>query len=299
MIITPNVNKKISGVYEIVNTINGHRYIGSSVNIVRRFKDHKYKLKCGIHANSHLQNAWKKHGETAFLFSVIEYCEANLVTEREQFYIDTENPKYNKARGVLASMRGYKHSKETVEKNRLSHIGIIQSEESKAKKRAYRHTPEAIQKIIQAGTGRIFTEERKQNIGKSHLGIKATEETKKKLRDSHLGFIMPQETKDKLSEILKGRPGKSPSKETREKISNSLKGNKNCVGRYISEENRRLFSEINKGNKNALGHKMNDEAKHKLIEMHKGKIASEETRKKMSESHKRRIEREHANKSAV
>lgn len=31
----------VSGIYMITNKINGHRYIGGSLNIERRFNDHK------------------------------------------------------------------------------------------------------------------------------------------------------------------------------------------------------------------------------------------------------------------
>lgn len=34
---------KLSGVYEIRNTLNNKRYIGSSINIYRRWRDHKRK----------------------------------------------------------------------------------------------------------------------------------------------------------------------------------------------------------------------------------------------------------------
>ena len=33
-----------SGIYEIVNLSNGHKYIGSAVNIPNRWREHKYQL---------------------------------------------------------------------------------------------------------------------------------------------------------------------------------------------------------------------------------------------------------------
>lgn len=38
--INKNIHK-LSGVYEIRNTLNNKRYIGSSINIYRRWRDHK------------------------------------------------------------------------------------------------------------------------------------------------------------------------------------------------------------------------------------------------------------------
>lgn len=46
----------MSGVYQIYNTINGKRYIGSSIHIEQRFKEHLRNLRANKHANAHLQN---------------------------------------------------------------------------------------------------------------------------------------------------------------------------------------------------------------------------------------------------
>lgn len=49
-----------SGIYEIVNTINGKRYVGSAVSLKRRWVDHRRDLRAGKHHSRHLQNAWAK-----------------------------------------------------------------------------------------------------------------------------------------------------------------------------------------------------------------------------------------------
>jgi group I intron endonuclease len=36
-----------------------------------------------------------KYGYSNFSFEVLEYCEKNILLEREQFYIDSLNPEYN------------------------------------------------------------------------------------------------------------------------------------------------------------------------------------------------------------
>lgn len=55
-----------SGVYMIVNAINGKRYIGSSNNIKRRLKEHRQHLKSGTHDNQHLQSSYNQHGADNF-----------------------------------------------------------------------------------------------------------------------------------------------------------------------------------------------------------------------------------------
>ena len=53
-----------------------------------------------------------------------------------------------------------------------------------------------------------------------------------------------------------------------------------------SEETKRKMSEYWKGNKNCLGHKRSEETKRKMSEARKGKTLSEETKRKMSEAKK-------------
>jgi group I intron endonuclease len=87
---------KISGVYEIKNTLNNHRYVGSSVNILKRFMSHKYSLWNGKHRSIKLQRAWDKYGEEHFEFNILETCESikDTLLFIEQKYLDLK-PEYN------------------------------------------------------------------------------------------------------------------------------------------------------------------------------------------------------------
>ena len=55
------------GLYAIVHVPSHRAYIGSSVNIKRRLKEHMSALRHGKHHCSHLQNAWSKYGEFEFV----------------------------------------------------------------------------------------------------------------------------------------------------------------------------------------------------------------------------------------
>ena len=77
-----------SGIYQILNLVNGKRYIGSSSNITKRFCAHKNSTEIGKHGNTHLMNSFKKYGLNNFEFSVIEECEKRVLFEREQYWID-------------------------------------------------------------------------------------------------------------------------------------------------------------------------------------------------------------------
>lgn len=84
-----------SGVYKILNKINGKFYIGSSTRLNRRNREHFRLLKSGIHGNSYLQYSYNKYGRENFVYEIIEYCNNDKCIEREQYYIDLLTPKYN------------------------------------------------------------------------------------------------------------------------------------------------------------------------------------------------------------
>jgi group I intron endonuclease len=78
------------GIYEIVHTASGKRYIGNSRNVANRIYAHRYALRNNRHFCPYLQNAWNKHGESAFEFKLIERCfdEVTVLLAREQYWID-------------------------------------------------------------------------------------------------------------------------------------------------------------------------------------------------------------------
>lgn len=60
------------GIYKIINVINNKFYVGSAVDLKRRKTRHFSELRNGKHNNRHLQAAWQKYGEQAFVFVVVE-----------------------------------------------------------------------------------------------------------------------------------------------------------------------------------------------------------------------------------
>jgi group I intron endonuclease len=65
--------------------------------------------------NSYIHNALLKHGYSNFSLYILEYCEKNNVLVREQYYIDLLVPEYNILKKAGSSL-GYKHSTEAIEK---------------------------------------------------------------------------------------------------------------------------------------------------------------------------------------
>ena len=47
-------------------------YVGTSVNVIRRWKKHKTDLRSNYHVNMYLQNSWNKYGESSFEFHLLE-----------------------------------------------------------------------------------------------------------------------------------------------------------------------------------------------------------------------------------
>lgn len=107
-----------SGVYKIVNVVNNKLYVGSSIDYKARKASHLRDLKEGTHHCIYLQRAYNKYGRASFKFFLLEKCTADMLIEREQFYLDTLNPEYNTFR-VAGSSLGYKRSEESKEKARI------------------------------------------------------------------------------------------------------------------------------------------------------------------------------------
>lgn len=175
-----------SGIYKITNKETGKFYVGSSVNIKRRWYMHKYELKRNNHGNKYLQNAWNKFGEAAFTFEIIKEVEPikKKILKEEQFYLDALSP-YGE--------RGYNISKEA-----SSILG-------------YRHTKEARRKIVESKLGKLRSTETRRKISEVQMGRTVSQETRDKISKTLTGRPSP----------MKGRKA---TKETREKMSKSLKG---------------------------------------------------------------------------
>lgn len=97
------------GIYSIVCNANGNSYIGSSKNIEKRWKKHKWELSKGIHHSSRLQRSWLKYGDSKFEFMVIESSSATGLFRLEQDYLDTFSPAFNMAK-VAGTCAGVKRS---------------------------------------------------------------------------------------------------------------------------------------------------------------------------------------------
>lgn len=92
------------GIYKITNLINGHSYIGQSLNIEKRWKNHQiaaFNSKDESYSYP-LYRAIRKYGIESFVLDVLEECDYQLLNEKEMYYIkyyNTYNNGYNQTLG--------------------------------------------------------------------------------------------------------------------------------------------------------------------------------------------------------
>ena len=95
------------GIYCITNLVNGKKYIGQSLNIEKRWKDHKSNyLNC---KNSSLYAAIRKYGINNFKFEILEECDAKELNSKEIYWISfyqTYPPELNKGYNLTPGGEG-------------------------------------------------------------------------------------------------------------------------------------------------------------------------------------------------
>lgn len=85
------------GIYKITNLINGKSYIGQSINIKRRWQEHK-----NMYGTNPIYKDMQKYGLENFFFETIEECSEKDLDKREIYWIkyyNTFNNGYNRTLG--------------------------------------------------------------------------------------------------------------------------------------------------------------------------------------------------------
>lgn len=126
-------SKNKAGIYRWVNKVNGNTYIGSSVNLARRFRvyyDFSFLSVRIANSKSRIYSAILKHGYSNFQLEILEYCTKENAISREQYYIDLYKPEYN-LNSTAGSRLGSIYSKESRLKMSKSALGRKHTEQSK------------------------------------------------------------------------------------------------------------------------------------------------------------------------
>ena len=180
-----------AAIYQIKNLQNGRVYVGSSVNLKKRWKEHRNDLKKGSHHSQKLQNAWNKYGEESFEFSILEAVfDKTKLLEQEQHWIDllcaTSRVNYNISTVAGSPMAGRSPSPET-------RVKLAEA------MRGNKH-----------GIGHKWTDEQRAHMSASRTGQKRTPEQRARMSEAQRGntkkrgWIAPAETRQKLSLALIG-----------------------------------------------------------------------------------------------
>jgi group I intron endonuclease len=155
-----------SGIYCIEKMETGQQYIGKGKNLIQRmWTSHK---EC-----KYIYRAINKYGEDAFCRYVVEYCEPEMMAEREQYYIKLWNTKapngYNLSDGGEGLLNP---SDEIRERKRIVQLGKNNSFYGK------NHTDE-----WKENASKRFSGENHPNYGKT-----PSLETRKSMSENHADF---------------------------------------------------------------------------------------------------------------
>lgn len=192
-----------SGIYAILNLINGKCYVGSAVNIQRRWRKHAECMQTKTHSRK-LQNALNKYGVGNFKFLTLEHCAEELLLEREQYWID----------GLDSYKNGY-NTREKAASNLGLRFGPRQrpmSEEHRQKLlgrpghwKGKKLSREHIQKMSDAKKGKVCSAETRKKLSLARKGKKLSEEHKKNMSLCRIGKVKSEETRAKISNSHKGK----------------------------------------------------------------------------------------------
>lgn len=125
--------KDKSGVYFLVNNLNGHSYVGSSINLASRMRNYLNNsfLISKSNANMPIVKALLKYPKSNFSVLILEYRDASNLAIRETHYITLLTPYYNVLKQGYSSL-GYKHTQETKKLLSDLHTNRTHSDATKA-----------------------------------------------------------------------------------------------------------------------------------------------------------------------
>ena len=181
----------VAGIYRLFCTVSGKSYVGQSVNVARRVEGHFKGLHEDRHPNTHLQRSFNLHGHDAFSCEILEYCDKEMLAEREQYWIDHygfENL-YNMC-PAAGSSAGLKHSDEARRNMSEAHKGKTHSEKT-------------CQRIGEAHKGKKYSDETRQRISNNHVGMKGkkhSEETRRRMSESTKAWRARQKAEKEVTQ---------------------------------------------------------------------------------------------------
>lgn len=244
---------KSAGIYKLTCINNNKIYIGKSVNLYVRLPSYK---RCGKDIGPYIKNAILKHGWDSFKIDIIEIFEEFDKSKDSNSLLDRESH-YIKLYNSTNTDIGYNICDYSTDKT-----GMKMSDESREKMSkshmGVKHSEE--RKLMRVG--RKLTPEHIQNIANANRGKKRTDETKEKLRIANSKPKTTPVSDSHRANLSKAGRGRTLTEEHKEKLRLS------AIKRGISKETREKMRQTNKGRP--------------LSEEHKAKLRN----KKLSPEHK-------------
>lgn len=179
--------KKVSGVYLIRNKLTEKCYVGVSVNIHSRWRQHKYWAK-NKDVVSLITKSIKKNGVENFEFSIIEECEKDFFDEKERYWIKYHDSVLNGYNLTYGGNVRKVLSDETKMKMSRSRIGVPKSQSHKEKIAAVNGSKESREKFSNLNKGRRLSDETRKKMSEAKKGFKHSDEAKKKMGEASIAF---------------------------------------------------------------------------------------------------------------
>lgn len=227
------MKEKICGIYGIRHKESKRIYVGQSVNISNRFKEHKSDLRNNKHCNDFLQHSWNKYGGDAFEFIVLEECDVPFLSEKENYWmagkdvynlildttnhVGSNNPNFGKKNTLevktkMSENRSPKLNakivleiKDLLVENKLSQqeianrFGIGRTTVTRIASGArWANVTGGAISSEHVGHKNKFTDSHKKRIGQGRVGKNHSEESKEKIRLARMGTTHSIETRNKM-----------------------------------------------------------------------------------------------------
>jgi len=246
-------------IYQLTNKRNGKIYIGQTIGTLEnRLRGHLNPRR----NTSAIHRALTKYGAQAFKKDILVYCqnkdEANHYEKLLVEKLNTRTPY-----GYNITVGGE------------SRMGMT-------------HTPEAIEKIRAASTGRLHSKEAKQKIREAHIGVRHTPEVLERIsaklkgrEGTFKGHTHSDEAKQKISENGKKL---AHTDEVKQNIAEASKKMWETRLRTVPFKERPSAKGRTPWNKGQSGFTHTEEARLKISQASKGRIISDATRQKMREA---------------
>lgn len=151
--------KKVCGIYGIRSISHPERaYIGSAVDITKRWDTHIRQLQKGNHVNARLSAHYNKHSISDLVFEIIIQCDKESLIKAEQVYIDLYKPWFNIC-PTAGSQLGFRHSIESRQKMSKRMLGNTYA-------LGLCHSTETKKRMSENRKGRVVSEKTRELMSK-------------------------------------------------------------------------------------------------------------------------------------